>query len=228
MCGRYTLTTPREVSVELLGRDSGSPLAARYNVAPLQVAPVVVAGEDGSRQITSMRWGLIPYWSTNRNNSRALINARAETVGEKACFKESFSHRRCVIAADGFYEWQRSVLDRQPFLLRLKGGAPFGFAGLWDRSYNAGKQVIETFTIVTTVANELVKPIHHRMPVILGHQAREEWLSECEPLALRQLCEPCDSSSMEIIPVGRHVNNASNDSLDCVRPIWFRHQKTLF
>ena len=228
MCGRYTLTSPREIAGELLGHDSETPLAARYNVAPLQVAPVVVAGEDGSRKIVSMRWGLIPHWSKNHHDSRALINARAETVGEKASFRKSFSHRRCVVAADGFYEWQRSGVDRQPFLLRLKKGAPFGFAGLWDRWLSAGNQVIETFTIVTTVANELVKPIHHRMPVILGRQARDEWLSECEPLALSHLCEPCASSSMEIIPVGRRVNNASNDSLDCVRPILLRHQKTLF
>ena len=228
MCGRYTLSRPREISVELLGHDRGPTLAARYNVAPLQVAPVLVGGEDGSRRIVPMRWGLIPHWSKGGDRSRSLINARAETVAAKAPFRESFLHRRCVVAADGFYEWQRSIVGKQPFLMCLKEGAPFGFAGLWDRWYGAGDQVTETFTIMTTVANELVRPIHHRMPVILGREAREEWLSESEPASLSHLWEPCASSSMEIIPVSRHVNDASHDSLDCVRPVPFRRQTTLF
>ena len=133
MCGRYTLSNPNEILAELASGDDGSPLAARYNVAPRQIAPVVVADEDGSRQVVSMRWGLIPNWTKDPDNSLPAINARAETVAEKALFRESLRRRRCVVAADGFYEWQRLARGKQPFLLRLEGGAPFGFAGLWDR-----------------------------------------------------------------------------------------------
>ena len=229
MCGRYTVSNPDDILAELASGGDGSTLAARYNVAPRQIAPVVVAGEDGSRQVVSMRWGLIPNWTKDPDNSLPVINARAETVAEKALFRESLRRRRCVVAADGFYEWQRLARGKQPFLLRLEGGAPFGFAGLWDRCRSAAGEVLETFTILTTVANELVEPIHNRMPVILGRQDREDWLAcGAEQQGLRRVCEPCEASSMEVIPVSRYVNNISHDSLECLRPIRLQCEATLF
>ena len=167
MCGRYTVSNPGEILPELLGHDDAPEMAARYNVAPTQEAPVIVAGEDGSRRVAEMRWGLVPYWTKDPAIGNRAINARSESVADKPVFRDSFKRRRCLVAADGFYEWQKRSGGKQPFLLRLEGGAPFGFAGLWDRWHGPRGRVLESFTILTTEPNELVAPIHDRMPVVL-------------------------------------------------------------
>lgn len=229
VCGRYTISNPSKILPELLIEDHALDLPARYNVAPGQMAPVVAAGEDGSWRLTEMQWGLVPSWADDPGIGHRLINARAETVGEKPAFRDSLARRRCVVAADGFYEWQKGLGGKQPYLLRLAGGAPFGFAGLWDRWCGPRGQVLETFTILTTGANKLVEPIHKRMPVILDRQERAAWLVlRAELGALSLLCEPFPASAMEAIPVSGYVNNTAHDSVECLKPLALTNPRTLF
>lgn len=229
MCGRYTVSNPGEVLPELLGHESFPETAARFNVAPTQQAPVVVAGEDGSRELRTMRWGLVPYWAEDPEIGNRMINARSESVAEKPAFRDSFERRRCVVAADGFYEWQKVPGGKQPYLLRLTGGAPFGFAGLWDRWRGPGGRVLETFTILTTEPNELAAPIHDRMPVILGEPARAGWLArDARPEDLHPLLVAFPAAAMEAIPVSDYVNSPANDSLECMQPVLVPRQGTLF
>jgi len=229
VCGRYAIAKPNDVLDELLGEDNSQSLAPRFNVAPNQMAPVVVAGEWGTRRLVSMRWGLVPHWVGEERSNHVLINARIETVAQKSVFRDSFRRRRCLVAADGFYEWQGSSRDRQPFLVRLNGGVPFGFAGLWDRWTDSMGQVLETFTILTTAANTLVEPIHQRMPVILDREGRLEWLSaKTEVGRPSSISRQVAASSMEAVPVSRHVNDPSHDSPQCLSPVDLLKERALF
>ncbi len=219
MCGRYTVSNPGEILPELLGHDAAPEMAARYNVAPTQDAPVVVAQPNGERSARLMRWGLVPYWANGIEIGGRMINARAETAATKPAFRDSFARRRCLVAADGFYEWQRIGGGKQPYLIRLAGGAPMAFAGLWDRWRGPRGRVLESFAIVTTGANELVEAIHDRMPVVLTRNGRATWLDVQSPTddligLLRPTAEP-----METVPVSDRVNNPANDSLDCLQPV---------
>jgi putative SOS response-associated peptidase YedK len=229
MCGRYTVSNPGEILPELVEGGEYRETAARYNVAPTQMAPVVVAGEDGSRRVVEMRWGLVPYWAEDPEIGNRMINARSETVAEKPAFRDSFKRRRCLVAADGFYEWQKVPGGKQPFLLRLEGGAPFAFAGLWDRWHGPRGRVLESFTVLTTTPNELVAPIHDRMPVILTRQARPVWLQATARAAeLRRVLTPFAAGEMEAIPVSDYVNSPAHDSLECMQPVLLPRQGTLF
>jgi putative SOS response-associated peptidase YedK len=220
MCGRYTVSNPGEILPELLGSEESPAVVARYNLAPSQEAPVVVAGEDGSRRLVMMRWGLVPHWAEDPEIGRRMINARSETAAEKPAFRDSFKRRRCIVAADGFYEWQKVPGGKQPYLIRLDGGAPFGFAGLWDRWHGPRGRVLETFTILTTTPNELVAPIHDRMPVLLGQEARGDWLArDAQPAELASIFEPYPAGAMEAFHVSNFVSNPANDSLECLQPV---------
>lgn len=229
MCGRYTVSNPGEILPELLGGEESPAVAARYNVAPTQEAPVVVAGEDGSRRLVMMRWGLVPYWAEDPEIGHRMINARSETAAEKPAFRDSFERRRCVVAADGFYEWQKVPGGKQPYLMRLEGGAPFGFAGLWDRWHGPRGRVLETFTILTTTPNEIVAPIHDRMPVILGRRARAEWLRrDAAVQELAAVLAPYPAAKMESVAVSDYVSNPVHDSLKCLQPVLLPRQGSLF
>jgi putative SOS response-associated peptidase YedK len=230
MCGRYTISNPGEILPELLGGRGEAPeMAARYNVAPTQEAPVVVAGEDGSRRVVLMRWGLVPYWSESAAGGARMINARSETAAEKPAFRDSFKRRRCLVAADGFFEWQKAAGGKQPYLIRLVGGAPLAFAGLWDRWHGQEGRALETFSILTTSANELVQPIHDRMPVVLPVSGRDRWLDgETESSVLGELLAPYPAPEMEAIAVSDLVNSPANDSLECLRPVGAPRQGLLF
>ena len=229
MCGRYTVSNPGEILPELLGSEDAPEMAARYNVAPTQSAPVVVAGEDGSRRVVSMRWGLVPYWARDSDFGNRTINARAETVAEKPAFRDSFKRRRCLVAADGFFEWQKVPGGKQPYLIRLDGGEPIAFAGLWDRWHGPLGRVLETFTVLTTTPNGLVSPIHDRMPVILPAQARDRWLDrEADLAGLGALLVSYPEEAMEAVAVSDFVNKPANDSLECLQPILLPRQESLF
>ena len=226
MCGRFTNRLSWQALHELMGL-TGAPLnlRPRYNVAPGQDIPVMRSGTGAGRSLALLRWGLIPAWARDPAIAWKLINARSETAAEKPAFRAAFRHRRCLIPADGFYEWQRRT--RQPWLFALRHGAPFAFAGLWERwQIPAGAALtgslaerrpgdtIETCTILTTAANDTVAPIHGRMPVILPPNAWDPWLAgEDVPLA------PCPADDMTAHPVSTLVNRADNEDPRCVEPI---------
>jgi putative SOS response-associated peptidase YedK len=207
MCGRYTLTTPLDVLRALFGFEALPNLAPRYNVCPTQEAPIVRPSEAGGRELVQMRWG--PPQEQGRG---PLINARAETVARLPLFKDSFLSRRCLVPADGFYEWRMENGTKQPFRIGFKGAAPFAFAGLWCD---------EGFTIVTTDANAKLAPIHHRMPVILAADDYATWLDggEGAAAAAYQLLRPFPQDSMAFYRVGSHVNSARNDDPTCIAPL---------
>lgn len=189
-------------------------LRPRYNIAPTQIVPVVRATDSG-RTICSMRWGLIPSWASNA--SIGQINARSETVLEKPAFRESFERRRCLIPADGFYEWRRMVNTKQPFHFGLKDDSLFAFAGIWDRWMAPAGQAIESCAILTTTPNQLLRDVHDRMPAMLNEQDYDEWLATppTESHRLTDLLVPCDACLMKRYPVSSLVNYPQNDIPAC-------------
>jgi putative SOS response-associated peptidase YedK len=223
MCGRYTRTTSLKELAEIFGVSNvpETEERPRYNIAPTQtIAAVRQSQEEGGRAFARMRWGLIPNWAKDAAIGAKMCNARAETVTEKPSFREPFKRRRCLIPADGFYEWQRQGGRKQPFLFRMKDGRPFAFAGLWDVWGDGEGEDVETCTILTTEANELLAPVHDRMPVILDASSYRLWLdpSVSKPDVLLPLLAPFPSERMATYPVSTLVNNVSNDAPSCIEP----------
>jgi len=210
LCGRYSLTNPLESVEALFGFDARPNLAARYNIAPAQPVPVLRHGVSGMRELALVRWGLVPFWAKEVPAGRPLINARAETVAKKPAFRNAFKRRRCLIPADGFYEW-RAVPDgpKQPYRIAMAGNALFAFAGIWEHWQTAEGSELESCAIVTTDANDQVRDIHHRMPVILAPEDFDAWLSG-EPGRAATLMRPY-RGSLTAYPVSRAVNNIGND-----------------
>lgn len=222
MCGRFTLSSPPEAWVKGFGLEQRPNLPPRYNIAPTQaVAAVRVKPTGGAREVALLRWGLVPPWADEPGIGARMINARAETVAEKAAFRAAFRRRRCLIPADGFYEWRRTGGKKQPFYLRLGCGRTFAFAGLWERWRGAGGEVLETCAIITTEANELVAAVHDRMPVILRPDDYRVWL---EPAALdlgaaKALFRPYPAQDMVAHAVSLRVNSPRHDDDACVAPL---------
>ncbi|MFK7821954.1 MAG: SOS response-associated peptidase [Planctomycetaceae bacterium] len=230
MCGRFTLTSPAKKLVEFF--DLGQPdvdLVPRYNIAPTQNS-VCVREIGGTRELISMRWGLLPAWSKHESEGARLINARSETVDTMAAFRDAFRSRRCIVPANGFFEWKKSGSHKQPYLIRRWSNEPLAFAGLWESwSPRESDEVIESFTILTTSPNQLVADIHDRMPVILGEDQHAAWLnSDTETTSVQEFLKPCPAEEMEAVPVHRSVGNVKNDSETCIRPIKPVVQKELF
>lgn len=221
MCGRYTLTTPPGELADLFGLEGSPPdLPASYNVAPTQEVAAVLA-DDGVRRMELLRWGLIPGWADDPAVGARMINARAETAAEKPSFRSAFRQRRCLIPADGFYEWQKTAAGKQPHLIRMKDGAPFAFAGLWESWHQDGGPAIRSCAILTTRPNELVAGIHDRMPVILPQENYAPWLDDSlqdtETLSAMLVSYPAER--MEAYPVSRFVNSPANNDERCVAPV---------
>lgn len=222
MCGRYVLSTPGEVLAELFELPAAPELAARYNIAPTQTVPIVRAGASGGRELAFVSWGLVPFWAKERAIGNRLINARAESASEKPSFRDPLKRHRCLIPADGFYEWRKLEGGKQPYLLRLRGGAPFGFAGLWSRWQDpASGEPFESCAILTTRPNALAAEVHDRMPVILPRAAHGTWLDPAltDPTRLASLMTPYPAEEMESYPVGRRVNSPANDDPSLVQPL---------
>ena len=222
MCGRYTLSVTPETLQTLVNVDISLNLQPRYNIAPTQMAPVV-RHCNGRRKMDMLRWGLIPFWSKNQSATTKLINARGETIAQKPSFREAYKIRRCLIPADGFYEWRREGDVKQPYRIGILGGRPFLFAGLWDswtvpEGNEDGGNVIETFTIVTTTANKKIAPIHHRMPVIVEPKNCELWLTG-HPEKAASLIFAVPEDDLAFYRVSMRVNNVSNDDVDCIKPL---------
>ena len=217
MCGRFfLLASPREVA-DLFGLADVPDIAPRYNIAPTQpVAVVRLANAD--RELVRLRWGLIPPWS--RDGKAAQINARSETAADKPTFRTAFRKRRCLIPASGFFEWmQTGAKKKQPFCIRLADDKPFAFAGLWER-WEGPDGPVDSCAILTTEANELVRPVHDRMPVILDRRHFGQWLdpAEQDAGALAPLLRPFAADRMHAYPVSTLVNSPRNDDARCLGP----------
>ena len=220
MCGRFTLRTPAHRLAEAFGVDALPNLAPRYNIAPTQDV-VAIRHADAGRELAMLRWGLIPGWAKDPAIGSRMINARAETVAEKPSFRAAFRQRRCLVAADGFYEWQKAAEGpKQPYYIRLESDAPFAIAGLWERWRDPAGETVESCTLITTEANAALAPIHPRMPVILAPADYDAWLDPrpASPDALHDLLRPYPGAEMAVIPIGRHVNNVRNDDPGCIEP----------
>jgi len=219
MCGRYLITTSPEAVRKLFGYLEQPNFPPRYNVAPTQPIPIVRVNE-GKREFALVRWGLIPAWVKDPKGFSLVINARGESVLDKPAFRNAMKRRRCLIPADGFYEWQKKERIKQPMFIRLKSCEPFGFAGLWEHWNSPEGEEILTCTIITTEANELLKQVHERMPVILPREKEDEWLDpDTEPSRLLELLKPYPSDLMEFYEISRLVNSPANDRPDCIVPI---------
>ncbi len=215
MCGRYTLSTPIDVVRDLFDLTEAPELRPRFNIAPTQEAPVVRV-QAGARGLDLVKWGLVPYWA--KDPSSGPINARSETVAEKPSFRAAFKKRRCLVVADGFYEWQKVAgSGKQPFYFQLPDSRPFAFAGLWER-WAKGDEPLETFTILTKEANQIVGEIHPRMPVILGREAYAPWLDPelQDGGMLSGLLEIGPMDELTRYPVSTYVNSPANDSPECI------------
>jgi putative SOS response-associated peptidase YedK len=221
MCGRFTLTDPDADLAVQFNLPEVPDLAPRYNIAPSQlVAAVRVPPGSTERELALLRWGLIPFWAKDPAIGNRMINARSETVAEKPAFRSAFRRRRCLVVADGFYEWQKVDGKKQPYYIRMLDGRPFGFAGMWERWESPDAAVIESCTLLTSVPNELLRPLHNRMPVILQHKDYEQWLQpENQQVdVLQALLRPFPSEAMDAYRVSRFVNSPDNDDPKCIEP----------
>ncbi len=220
MCGRYSLTSSLSELAQRFEFDGDrDDFRPRYNVSPTQQVLTVVGGEP--RRAGFMRWGLIPSWSKDGPSSRPLINARAETVAEKPSFRDSLKRRRCLVLADGFYEWQKVGDAKRPMRVTMRTGEPFAFAGLWSKWTDSEGISISSCAVITTAANDLLTPIHHRMPVILSEEVEDLWLDTAldDSQTLTQFLEPYPEDALEAYEVSPLVNSASNDIPEVTAPL---------
>ena len=221
MCGRYSLFANKETLAERFDLDlfDGFEWQERYNIAPSQNLLAIVKSETGNRA-GLLKWGLVPSWAKDPKIGNKMINARAETVDQKPSFKQLLKRRRCLIVADGFYEWKREGASRQPFRFQMKTKEPFAFAGLWDR-WESNDEIIHSCTIITTNPNPLVQGIHDRMPVILTKEAEQMWLDRSieDPAYLKGLLTPFVVDEMERYPISSHVNSPKNDMKEIIHSL---------
>ncbi len=222
MCGQFTLTVdPDELREALPGIVFPSGMTPRYNIAPSQ--PVAVIANDGKNQVDFYVWGLIPSWAKDPQIGSRMINARAETLAEKPSFRNAFKYRRCLILADGFYEWQaheeRGKVTKTPMYIRLKSGDPFAFAGLWEQWHAPDGSEVLSCAIITTEPNDFMKTIHNRMPVILPKDSYPQWLNSGikDPASLQGLLTAYPAEQMMAYAVSRKVNDPASDTPDCIR-----------
>jgi putative SOS response-associated peptidase YedK len=228
MCGRYRLSTHPHALYEQFALEMDHPdereIPPRYNIAPTQPVLAVRLRPDGRRERVLLHWGLIPPWAKDPAIGNRMINARAETVAEKPSFRNALRRRRCLIPADGFYEWRkRANGPKQPFDIARADGAPFAFAGLWEHWLGPNGEEIESCTVITSEANALMRPLHNRMPVIVDPADYETWLAGAGELArdvqaLLPLLAPREWPAMRARPVSRAVNNARNEGPQCIAP----------
>lgn len=224
MCGRYTVTADLDELVEVFDAPPLDGLELdlpRFNIAPTQDAPVVAVGREG-RRIAAFRWGLVPHWAGDPSIGNRLINARSETAHEKPAFRDAFAGKRCLVVADGFYEWQRPQSGRgpkQPYWIHDPDERPFAMAGLWEK-WGRGDEPLLSFTILTTRASESLEPIHERMPVLLPEKSWEAWLDRTtDARELKRWLSPAPDDALEARPVSTLVNSPENDTPACVEGV---------
>lgn len=214
MCGRFAFYSPSEATAALFGVDAAPALAPRFNIAPTQSIAAIRSCGEGGRELAMLRWGLVPFWAKDPSIGNRMINARAETVAEKPSFRAAYRQRRCLILADGFYEWKKEGDSKTPYFISLASGAPFAFAGLWEHwEAKASDDEIDSAAIITTAANEFMAAVHHRMPVVLQPDTADRWLGGDDEV-LQQV--GWDSPKFTAWPVNRRVNNARNEGDDLI------------
>jgi putative SOS response-associated peptidase YedK len=220
MCGRYTLTASPEALRALFAYAEQPNLPQRFNIAPTQPIPIVRLVE-GKRQFALVRWGLLPSWVKDPKTFTLLINARGEGVTDKPAFRAAMKRRRCLIPADGFYEWQKAGERKRPFYVHAKSGKPLAFAGLWETWTGPNGEELDTAAIVTTRANRTLAPIHNRMPVIVPPEAFDLWLNsnEVDATTAAALIAPAPDGLLEAYEISTAVNRTANDNTKVIEPI---------
>jgi putative SOS response-associated peptidase YedK len=219
MCGRFTLHSRLNLLLQQFALQAGPDWAPRYNIAPTQSVPIVrIRPGTGQREMALLRWGLVPSWAKDISIGSRMINARAETVATKPSFRAAFKHRRCLVPADGYYEWQKTAAGKQPYYIHFRDDTPFALAGLWESWRPDEGDALATFTIITTDASAATSHIHDRMPVILDPDDYPLWLDpEFEGRdTLQALLRPYAGDELQLDPVSTHVNSPRNDDPQCV------------
>lgn len=221
MCSRYNLTSPAEAVRAAFRLATIDPFPPRYNIAPTQPVGIVRSGWNGTSEFTLVRWGLVPSWVKTPEGLSTLINARFETAGEKPSFRGALRHRRCLVPANGFYEWSGRAGAKVPHLIQRPGGELMAFAGLWEHWVGADGSELETMAILTVPANELVAPIHDRMPAIVQPDHYGAWL-DCRSgssVGILTLLGPAAADSLEVVEVSRALNDVRHEGADLIRPV---------
>jgi putative SOS response-associated peptidase YedK len=222
MCGRYVIEwLPDEISERFQLRRIPASLFASFNAAPTQQLPTIVEHDEGDRELTTMRWGLIPRWVKAGSKGPSPFNARAETLLEKPMFKSLVGRKRCLVPANGYYEWKQVAGKKQPYFFQPADQELFAFAGLYDEYEDDAGERFATYTVITTEANEVTREYHDRMPVILSPDAEEEWVSrdQTDVFAVTQLLTPYPADQMTIRPVSTEVNNVRNNDPTLIEPL---------
>ena len=233
MCGRYRLSRRKQIIEEHFASVSGEKeWTPRYNIAPTQLVPVIRQNPaEPVRELSLVRWGLVPSWAKDSSVAAKMINARSETAATKPAFRDALKSRRCLIPADGFYEWAKTAKAKQPYCFEVNDGELFAFAGLWDRWKDPSGSWVKTCSILTTIPNAVTSAVHDRMPVILEPDSYDLWLDPGmqNVAAVSELLKPLDARLMRCYPVSSHVNHVGNDDEECSRPVEFaENQSRLF
>lgn len=216
MCGRFAFYSPTEATAALFGVEDASPVTPRFNIAPTQDIAAIRKSADAGREMLLLRWGLIPFWAKDKSIGNRMINARAETVAEKPAYRAAYKYRRCLVLADGFYEWQKQGDSKQPYYISLASGEPFALAALWENwTDKSSGESIQSTTLITTAANEFMQSLHHRMPMILEPHAADAWL-DGDMSMIESATEDCPA--LQAWPVDRRVNNARNEGHELLKP----------
>lgn len=217
MCGRFAFYSPSEATAALFGADAVMPVEPRYNIAPTQFIASLRQTQQGAVELVMLRWGLVPFWAKDPSIGNRMINARAETVAEKPAFRSAYRKQRCLILADGFYEWRTEPGGKVPFFISLASGAPFAFAGLWEAWRDKEKnESLQTATIVTTAAQGFMAELHHRTPVVLEPDTASRWLAGDVGL-LDEIT--VNGPAFRAWPVDRKVNNARHEGAELIEPV---------
>ena len=223
MCGRYALFSKKERIAKDFGiiKEPQVDFEPHYNISPGMHVPVVLQSKEGEKMITNLKWGLIPPWSEDQNIGYKMINARSETITEKRSFSKPFQRQRCIIPANGFYEWRKMGSDKIPFYIRTNDADLFGFAGIFEKWKSPEGTIIPSFSIITTNANTLLKPLHERMPVILSPQEYDLWLDNrtYDQKMLESMLNQYPMTQMSVYPVGKEVNKADQNNPQLIHPI---------